>query len=254
MEVDWMCHLSRNGIWMNVSSESKWQWAECVIWARAEVGWMCHLSQNGCWLNAWFEPEWQLTMLGVSAYCLCVCNLGPAHFFAWGIVSDPVAQFLWRWWLPVIFHLRWRGLHSVDVSFWHIWGSFLIFFIPFILFLPPPPPPPLFFSSSFFPPSKRGHFLYVLVCVHPKVHYSVTFPHHVRLVVVFTPPPLFFFKSTKQFLCFIISWSHICNLCLLWTIMCSTIWSSMFSGVCVFSIRWSTFYFLQTFAWPFMEN
>ena len=45
------------------------------------------------------------------------------------------------------------------------------------------------FFSFLFSPSKRGHFLYVLVCVCPKVHYSVTFPRHVRLVVVFTPPP-----------------------------------------------------------------
>ena len=135
MAFGWMCHLSQNGSGQNVSSEPERKLAERVIWAGMELVWMCHLSQNGCWLNAWFEPEWQLTMLGVSAYCLCACSLGPAHFFAWGIVSDPVAQFLWRWWLPVIFRLCWMVLHTVDVSFLHIWDSlFWNFYLLFPLY------------------------------------------------------------------------------------------------------------------------
>ena len=110
MAFGWTCRLSQNGSGQTVSFEPEWNLPECVIWAGMAVGWMCDLNRNGSWLNVWFEPEWQLTMLGVSACCLCAYSLGPAHFFTWGIVSDPVAQFPWKWWLPVIFHLRWIGV------------------------------------------------------------------------------------------------------------------------------------------------
>ena len=208
-----MCHLSRNGIWLDVSSESKWQWAECVIWAGAEVGWTCHLSWNGTCLNVSFEPEWLLakcviwTRMAVDyarSECIlfvCVqlrtCTLFRVRHCFGSSRTVPVKVMTtcdFSFMLNGVTYCRCFVFTYLGLTFLEFLSS-----IPFIFFSRP------FFIILLFSPSKRGHFLYVLVCVCPKVHYSVTFPHHARLVVVFTPPPpphTFFFLKYKTIFVF----------------------------------------------------